>query len=172
MPIKNFVGGDPNDVAAAELNRYLIQSSHVIKTSNESVTSSTTVQNDDQLFLQVEANTNYWFMGLFIYTGDAAGDFQVKFSSPSGSTLKWLSDALGAGATTTSDIVSRTMQGTSSGPAFGCITGSDAIGIPKGLLQVGSSGGTFRLTWAQSVSSGTATTLKTGSMLMIRRLVD
>ena len=172
MPIKNFVGGDASDVNAAELNRYLVQSSHVIKPADESVTSSVTLQNDDHLFLQVEANTNYWLMCLLLYAGNTAGDLQPTFSGPSGATFTWLSDALGSGITTTSDIVSRSMQNISGNPAFGAVTGSDAVAIPKGLLQVGSSGGTFRFRWAQSVSSGTATILREGSMMMIRRLTD
>lgn len=171
MPIKNFIGGVVADVDAPDLNLYLIQSHHLIKPSNESVTSSTTFQNDDHLALQVAANTNYWVICQILYTGNTSGDLKIGFLGPSGATFKWCSDALGSAAVGNADDVSRSMQIISSSPVAGAITGNDTVACCKGVLRVGSSGGTFRLRWAQGTSSGTATTVKSGSTFMIRRLL-
>ena len=55
-----------------------------IKTATESVTSSTTLQDDDELVVTVEANTKYRVELLLLYDGNAAGDIQVKLVAPSG----------------------------------------------------------------------------------------
>lgn len=170
MPIKNFTGGIIADVAGPELNRYLIQSAHVIKASNQSITSSTTLQNDSQLLLQVSANTDYWMMALLLYQGATAGDLKIGFSGPSGATLNYVTDGLGVSATGNADQISRAMFTIGSGPSIGAIDAADSVAIPKGLLRIGSSGGTFRFRFAQVTSNATSTTIKSGSMLMIRRL--
>lgn len=171
MPIKTFVGGVISDVEASDLNTYLIQSHHVIKPSDESVTSSVSFQNDDHLFFQVTPNTMYWVIAQLLYTGSTTGDLQIGFSAPSGSTMNWCSDALGSGATGNADIVSRSRQIISSSPVAGAITGSDTIACCKGILRTSTSGGTFRVKWCQGTSNATATTVKAGSMFMARRLV-
>lgn len=170
MPIKNFLGGVISSVTASELNRYLVQSAHVIKPSDESVTSSTTLQPDDHLLLQVQANTDYWMMALILYQGATAGDLQIGFLAPTGTTLRYVSDALGPSTTGNADVIARAMLGLGSGPTLGAIDAADTVAIPKGVLRVGASGGTFRLRWCQGTSNATSTTIKAGSMLMIRKL--
>ncbi|WP_068925048.1 hypothetical protein [Planobispora rosea] len=169
MPITDFVAGQtPN---AADLNRYLMQQAHVIKPGIESVTSSTTLQNDDHLFLNVSANTDYWVQAFIIYNGATGGDLQIGWSAPTGSTFDWVSDGLSTAATTSTDEVSRTAQGVTNAPSVGAVgSGNNCTVSPKGLLRVGANSGTLRLRWAQSVSSGTATQVTTNSFLMARRL--
>lgn len=173
MPIKDFVGGVIADVDADDLNRYLIQSHHVIKPSNESVSNSTSFQNDDHLMVQVEANTNYWVVCQLLYTGATTGDLRMGYSAPSGSIFAWMTDAIAAGATSTTDIISRTMQTLDSVDAIaGSVGGSDSVAIGKGILRVGNVGGTFRFRFAQGTSNATSTTVLAGSILMIRRLIN
>lgn len=171
MPIKSFVGGVIADVDAGDLNTYLIQSHHVIKSANESVASSVVFQNDDHLFFQVAPNTKYWVIAQLLYTGSTTGDLQLGFSAPSGSTMNWCTDALGSGATGNADIVSRSRQIISSSPVAGAITGADTIICAKGILSTSTSGGTFRVKWCQGTSNATSTTVYAGSMFMARRLV-
>jgi hypothetical protein len=156
---------------AADLNVYLIQQQHIVKPSDESVTSSITLQNDDHLVLPVSANTKYFVQGMLIYTGATAGDMGFKWSVPTGSTFDWCSDALGSAATSLTDQISHTAQASSNQPSFGAIDASTAVAPIKGLLIVGSSGGNLRATWAQGTSSGTATTMKAGSYVMARRVI-
>jgi hypothetical protein len=169
MPITDFVAGQV--LTAATLNRYLMQQAHVVKTVNESVTSSTTPQNDDHLFLNVSANTDYWVQSFLIYNGSTAGDIQIGWSVPTGSTYDWVSDGLTTAATTTTDEVSRTAQNATSLPNLGAAgAGVNCTASTKGLLRVGSSSGVLRLRWSQGTASATATLITINSFLMARRL--
>lgn len=173
MPIKDFIVGDPESVNATELNRYLLQQQHVIKPSTESVTSSTTQQNDDHLFLSVTANTTYWVQAMIIYDGATGGDIKFRWTAPSGATMSWVDDGLDSAAATATDDVSRARQSISSEPVRAAVgAGSSVVAIPKGVLVVGSTSGTFRLQWAQGASSSTATRVLASSILMMRRMVS
>lgn len=166
MPIFDFTGGFvPHDT---HFNRYLIQSSHVVKPSDESRTNVTTPTADTHLVVQVAAATDYWVQGLFIYTGDTTGDMPIKWSIPSGATITYCTDALGSAATATTDIVSRSMQTLAGGPSFGCVTGSDAIAVPKGLLRVGANSGSVRILWG--TGAALSATMRARSLLQVRRL--
>lgn len=170
MAIRDFRVGAPNPVAA-DLNTFLIQQQHVVKPSDESVTSSTTLQNDDHLVLPVTANTLYFVQGMLIYTGNTSGDMQFQWTGPSGATFDWASDALPSGATTTTDQVSRTALTFANVAPVAAITGSTATVPFKGVLSVGSSGGSFRIKWGQFASNATATVMKAGSYIMTRRCI-
>ncbi|MEV0993407.1 hypothetical protein [Nonomuraea sp. NPDC050202] len=171
MPIKTFGSGEVPD--AADLNRYPLQQAFRLKTADESVASSTTLQDDNHLFLSVAANTEYWVQAHLIYEGAAnpSGDLQLGWSFPSGSTWTWVSDALGSGVTGSTDIISRTRQVGSGSSSPGTVgAGILVIAVPKGVLRVGSNSGFLRLRWAQLASTATPTIVKTGSLLTIRRL--
>jgi len=171
MPIKNFDVGNPASVNAFELNRYLNQQQHVRKASTESVTSSATLQNDNELFLPVAANTNYWVQAFLIYDGPASNGMRWQFSAPSGTTLDWTVDSLSLGATGTADLVSRARLNLSSIAINATLAASSFLAaVPKGLLRTGSNSGTLRVVWAQNSSSGTPVRVMNSSVLMIRKL--
>ncbi|MEU4576600.1 hypothetical protein [Nonomuraea sp. NPDC023979] len=171
MPIKTWSSGERP--SAADLNRYPLQQAFRLKTADESVTSSITLQDDNHLFLSVAANTDYWVQGHLIYEGAAnpSGDLQLGWSYPSGAAWTWVSDALGTGETASTGIISRTRQVGSGSSSPGTVgAGVLVVAVPKGVLRVGSSSGFLKLRWAQLASSGTPTIVKTGSLLTIRRL--
>ena len=60
----------------------------VRKTSDETVNNSTTLQNDDQLALAVEANATYWLSMRLIMSSGTTPDFKMLFTFPSGLTMK------------------------------------------------------------------------------------
>src|SRR5574341_1924364 len=100
---------------ASDLNTYMVQQNFVRKTADESVTSSTTLQDDDHLVIAVEANTNYFIEAFLIYDGDAAGDFKFTFSVPAGATLALVGvvkDAVTGGVS--GDIQSQSITGSGS----------------------------------------------------------
>lgn len=141
------------------------------KTADESVTSSTSMQDDNELLIAVAANTNYIFEGFIIYDGATAGDIIMGWSGPAGSTIEWFADSLINSATTGVDAVARTYQttGTPSGGALGA--GSNVFANPRGIIQVAGTAGNLQFRWAQLASSGTATRVRAGSMLTVRRAV-
>ncbi len=168
MAIKDFSVGVPFPTAA-DLNTYLIQQQHVVKPSNESVTNSTTLQNDDHLVLPVNAFTMYFIQGMFITSGDPNADMDFRWSAPVGASFDWASDALSGTATSATDQVSRSGQSATGNPSFGLVSGATTVVPFKGLLITGSNGGNLRATWAQKVASATATVMRAGSYLMARR---
>lgn len=170
MPIRTFAAYERP--SSADFNRYFMQQMHVIKASNESVTSSTTLQDDDELFFSVTANTDYWMVCLILYQASTAGDLKGTWSAPSGSTLDWVSDALGSSATASIGSVSRTHQTLATTGQPGGFGAFDGVAICKGLLSIGSTAGTFRFRWAQLASDATATQVRSGSMVTLRRLTS
>lgn len=170
MAIKDFSVGVPFPTAF-DLNTYPIQQQHIVKPSDESIVSSTTLQNDDHLVLPMSANTIYFIQGMFIITGNTSGDMLFQWSVPSGAVLNWASDTISSISTSLTDQVSRTGQTAGSLPAFGTITGGTAVVPFKGILNMGSTGGVMRARWAQNTSNGTATVMKAGSYFMARRCI-
>lgn len=130
----------------------------VRKTADESVTSSTTLQNDDHLFFSVAANEIWAVKFVLLYTGATAGDFKVNVTVPSGATYRLGIHGLqetAAGATT---FQTSTLTEGSGSYVFGC-SGASALGILDGTVEIGANAGTIQLQFAQGTSSGTATTL-------------
>lgn len=145
---------------------------YVRKTSDETVTSSTTLQNDDQLLLPVAANAVYWIEGFVIYTSTATGKIKTGWTGPAGATFQWASDALDQTVTAASaEKVWRSVNTIADSQAWGTAgTGVPVVGMPKGVLITAGTSGNFQFQWAQNTSDGTATTVKIGSILTARRL--
>jgi hypothetical protein len=140
-----------------------------LKTANESVTSSTTLQNDDQLVLAVAASAKY-FMEMFIpYTGAAspAGDLKMGFTGPSGATMTWANFGVNSSALTAYNVVGEALAG---GRAVGTNGATTMCCQPKGYLQTSTTSGNLQFQWAQNSSSGTATTILAGALLKLTRI--
>lgn len=181
MPFKDFVNGSRLD--DTDVNRYWLQQAHVIKTVDEQVVNSTTLQNDDELFLPLLANTDYWLEGFIKYSAPESRDIRINFSLPSNTQFDILHNGLRSGHVSTDplpvrvglDNVSRSrFTEVSTGGTIGGI-GSDnsEIGvIPlEGRIIVGNNSGTLQMTFAQvSAASGTGTVVRSGSCLILQRL--
>src|ERR1044072_1718147 len=66
-------------LTSGDTNAFFAQQQIAIKSADESVTSSTTVQDDNHLFMTLNANRNYWVDGNFITDGAVGGDFRMQF---------------------------------------------------------------------------------------------
>jgi hypothetical protein len=160
---------------AADMTTYFVQQQVVIKIVDESVTSSTTLQDDNELQFAVDANTRYSVEFFLIYNTLAAADLKAQYTVPSGASLTWVSDGIASGTTVTVDTVSRTAQFIgSTPPAHGGVEVSgapvDMIAFHKGLLTIGATAGTLKLQWAQQASSATATYIRANSTLILTRI--
>jgi len=172
MPIRLFTPAERP--SSADMNRYFMQQHHVIKTSNETVTSSTSTQNDDQLIIPVEANTNYWMLGAIYYDCTGTADFKIGWNFPVGTTMNWGFDGITAGETQyNSCTVSRAASLIGTTPvAGGVAVNTQGTIIPKGLVQTGGTAGNLIFKWAQNVSEATVLTVRSGSLLILRRLTS
>lgn len=139
------------------------------KTADESVTSSTALQDDDHLTLAVGANEEY--VGTFeIFAGDllTTTGCKVAIQAPTGSTLRVSAAKLDNAAfvyqkqTTTSDgALDFTTAETVS---------TTALFRLSVWVLVGGNSGSIKLRWAQSTSSGTALTFKRGSFMTMTKV--
>ena len=136
----------------------------VTKPSDQSVTSSTTLGNDNDLLFTAVANGTYDFLCFVSYEGGTRGSSDLKFqwSIPSGS-MKF-------GAIFNNTVPTLVLN---HGSASGSMTaGSNGAGsnlalIMAGTFTIGVTGGTAVLQWAQGTGSGTATKVHAGSGLWI-----
>jgi hypothetical protein len=157
-------------VLASKLNTHvrdnLNSTAHPIvrKTADESVTSSTTFQNDDHLFFAMAAN-EVWYVrvGLRVFDASASvADLKVVFTAPASATaaLTTNHNKVGGGP------VSRG-AGTflSSGETFDISNVDEWIEI-YGLVMNAGTAGNFQLQWAQQVSNASAVTVKTNSYIL------
>lgn len=142
------------------------------KTGDESVTSSTTLQNDDLLVLPVVANARYIMDALFFYTGAGdgpTGGLKLGWTGPSGATMLWnnFGTNQNTGALVGYNVVAENIGG---GRGVGTNGGTQMSCAPKGTLVTGASSGNLQLQWAQGGSNATATVLKVGSFIRLTRI--
>lgn len=171
MPgFKTFATNEVMD--AAEMTQYFVQANAIIKPSDESVTSSTTLQPDNDFSMAVSASTDYYLEALLIYSADPAADLKVDWDGPAGATLDWVSDGFGSAPADTVDPVSRTAQTVSSTPSQGGVTSNatNLCALHKGILRVAGTAGTFVLTWAQLVSTANPTFVRANSLMLLTRI--
>ena len=153
-------GADPIWVA--------VSGSVVRKTSDESVTSSTTLQNDDALVFAIGASENWAITFHLFVRSHASGDIKIGVTVPSGAAgaLSGIGPALGTSDVDDTNVVianptSTDFSGTLS---FGAIATGSYSYIQINLLVVNSTNsGNVQLQWAQNASNGTATTVYTHS---------
>lgn len=148
------------------------------KTIDESVTSSTVLQNDDELSVPVGLNATYDFEA-FILTMVAGSvvDIQVAWAFPAGATLIdggiGPEVALGSGA----DISQGKWQANTidfTSPSTARTYGSSSIAtniLLKGTLITTNTAGNLTFQWAQAASSGTPQKVLGGSWLRAWRRV-
>ncbi|WP_157251133.1 hypothetical protein [Nonomuraea typhae] len=157
---------------ASEMTTYLVQQAVIIKSVDESVTSSTTLQADNELVVAVSANTDYLVECFLIYGADPAGDIKTDWDGPASATMDWVADAITQSATATVDQVSRTAQSISGTPSHGGITNNSTnlVALHKGIVRVAGTAGNLTLTWAQQASSANATFVRANSTLIVTRI--
>ena len=138
----------------------------VLKTVDESVADSDVLQDDDELFFSLLANTTYTITGVLIYTSaTTVPNVQVAFESPDISTMS-ISIIAGEGNVN----VSQQLYRESNIPKnFDIASGAFAHLRLNGVIIMGSQEGIFRVRWSQQVSGGTATVGVSGSFINFRR---
>lgn len=158
------------DITADLLNSMLPQIA--VKSVGEAVTSSIAQQNDNELFVPAVANATYFVELWLLHDSAVAGDISIGWAALSGATFSWGVVGPHIGATTSSTVTDVNMQTRALNEAAdlggGGSTGTTAIA--KGIFTTASTSGNIQLTWAQRVSSVTATNVRAGSFLSARRI--
>lgn len=142
------------------------------KTADESVTSSTTLQDDDHLVIALGAN-QVWLIEAYISViGDLTGDIQVGFVVPASSTLRWSGHGPDTAQTDPGNTNMRTDGATVSdtAKAYGTTSGGNIGIFIKGLVATAGTSGNLQFRWAQATSDATASTVQSQSWLLARRV--
>lgn len=165
--------GASNGTWGTELNVCLamVNDEFKRKTADESVTSDTTLQNDNDLVVPVVASSVYRVEWDLRTDGALAGDFKYAFTGPSGATMVWQSRGnLAADTANTAPIpVDVTAIGTT--VTHGTIAAGTVSRVcGSGILVVSTTAGNLQLQWAQGTSSATATKALTHSWLRASRV--
>ena len=146
---------------------------YVRKTADESVTSSTTLQNDDHLLYTIGATGTY-VADVFLFAtsaANAAGDLNVGWSFPTG-TLHYGGAGLGLGLASGNDgtVTPPGLLSATSGTSvlgFGLSTSTLIITIRAILIATAT--GTLQFMWCQNSSNANASTLKSGSHMTVKQ---
>ena len=134
-------------------------STRVIKLNDETLTTDTTLQNDDELVVAVAANTSYFIQGGLIVASPTTADLKINFTAPSGATFTIMADYVASGTTLLSATTVSALTGIDGRGA----TTVSAVRFGGAVLTTGTAGN-FQLQWAQNASSGT-TTIHAGSWM-------
>lgn len=133
------------------------ESLKVRKSANESVTSSTVLQNDDNLKLSLLENKTYIIDGvLFASSTSAVPDITIAFFAPSNSTL-----VIGY----TNDINEAILVSGATSTSIALPANTPTSVHIKGTIKTLGTSGDLQLKWAQSSSNSAATTVMEGSYL-------
>ena len=143
------------------------------KSADESVTSSTTAQNDNHLTFSIGASEVWCVICHLRMSAATGGDFKAGFTAPSGAS--GLAAVLGTGISSVSfsdtSMDNQSASLATGGFAGGVGAGNETMVIVTGYIANSTNAGTVALSWAQRVSSGTATKLHTGSVLVAHQVV-
>jgi hypothetical protein len=143
----------------------------IAKAATESVTSSTTMQDDDDLF--VDLPVGVWRIQLWLTaTGATGGDIKTTWTT-TGTMSTIGRSCLGPNVSTTSNLDGGILLGgfaISSTVNYGLSAANHAI--HEDILIEVSVTGTLQLQWAQVASSGTSTTLSTSSRMYITQVEE
>jgi hypothetical protein len=150
-----------------------------VKDADEPITSSTTLQDDDDLTISVSANVTYAITGWLSWVGNGTGDIKFAWNAPAGATLSAqihgphgaLVDGTGNGSVEFFPAWLGVTSFPTSAQSYGAST-TVVSGHVKGLLEVGANAGNLTLQWAQNVSNGTSTIVKAKSWLWLQQVVS
>jgi hypothetical protein len=132
-----------------------------IKTLNEIVNNSATLQNDNELLATVAASSTYEVYCHLFYTSGTSPDIKFGWTGPSGATLTW----------TSVDPFNTSWAKKSIGDSLAIGTsGADESALLIGVLVVSTTAGTLQLQWAQNGAIASDTIVYANSYLRLRRV--
>lgn len=171
--LNTHVRDNLNDLSDGSWGRDL---TFVVKAADEGLANSAVVQNDNHLFFTATANAKYLVdVALFVTVGggSSGSDFKVGWSLPSG-TFNMSGHGPDVAMAATSSVGSAEFVG-----LVGAVTSTPAYGLDSdgntgiklwALIEVGGTGGTVTLQWAQNTATAVTTTLEAGSWLRAERV--
>ena len=134
----------------------------VIKDANETVENSSTLQDDDHLFVEVKANRLYliYLLGTADLSSGVTADIKFGLSVPGGTVYDFV-HAFSSSVVTSTINLNFNLTTTLESATF------------QGIVHVGATPGTLQVQWAQRAATlGVITTLYKGTYILVIELGD
>lgn len=148
-----------------------LRPSYVRKSTDETVSNSTTLQNDDELVLSVAANYVYHYLLVAIYGAGTTADYKWALTYPSDATLVLTAEQWSTAATPVKNQATDPAYTTGTALASGGWGVSSYVQIlAYGILVMGSTAGSLQYQWAQNSAVVENTVTKAGSYMLLNRL--
>ncbi len=136
----------------------------VLKSADETVASSTTLQDDDELLFAIGANDHWVATFTLFFDTNSGPDFSLAITWPSGGTGIYDVTNSGRGS---DNLVEHIGWETVSGTAVRFDIGTvDPVAVVYVIVRNGATAGNVTLRWAQASSNVVSTTVKAGSFLV------
>lgn len=167
VPAVIDVAGTPTTVKVTYSN--FMRRKIVYKTALETLSSSSTLQNDDHLILPMGA-PEIWFVEYTMFVGAASSDPDVKYSLSVPVACTWRLGAVGpiAGAAG-ADSDMRNISDTSGALALGAHAASDSMHLLRAYIVNPTNAGDAVLQWAQNTSDSDQLRVREGSYMVAYR---
>lgn len=163
------------EVTAGELNDR--RPIWVVKGTNEEVSSSTTFQNDDELFVALPASSRWHvrLKAMWDSNGSATPDIKSDWTIPADATLvslRWVEGPSSGSADRDDTNIRQGVHSNSTSVPYGSgETVADRwINIKEEFIIDIVTAGTVQWRWAQNVSNATATEIRSGSYIRAERI--
>lgn len=140
------------------------------KPTTESVTSSTTLQDDDVFLFSLIANSAYALEGYVVYDGaaDPNGGLRSTFSGPAGSSMFYTNFGTNSNSSlTVYNVVTQALAGTRD---MGTNAATAMSFQPSGVVVVGGTAGVLQFRWCQGAVNATATRILGGSWMKLTKI--
>ncbi len=143
---------------------------YAVKTADEEVQNSATLQDDDHLFFNLNAGET-WEINGELQADNASNniDWRIAFDAPSGTNIRIYFTGI-------QDAGGNAIQGNGLLNALNSaktVTISSAVSTlltVRGIIQVGNTSGTLKFRWSQRVANGSKTIVRQYSYLKILRI--
>ena len=160
MPIPTWSVGQV--LASADVNSWFVPLA-AVRTAGQSVTSSTTLVNDNTLFLPLAASSTYIWLAFLDYEAANGGDIKYQWTVPTGGVLRGGSSYM---ALTGVAVSWQEFNAAAVSSARGNGAGNGQSAVAYGSVTTGVTAGNLQTQWAQNTSSATATIMHLGSFII------
>lgn len=146
-----------------------LQQKLVVKSADETVNNSATLQNDDELKFAIGANEVWRFQLFLLINSGATPDFKYGFTMPTGGDV--IMTAAHRNPSNTSVVTGYSISQASAPISVRGIGVDFAYVLNEGIAVNGATPGNLQLQWAQNTADASDTKLLKNSMLLGTQLV-
>lgn len=144
-----------------------------LKSADETVNNTTSLNSDDHLTLAPSINCTYILEAFVNYTSGTTPDFKFGWTFPAGATLTWTGGGhVVTGSSGAGDLASNVAHRLAADSTFSYGGGAAFVcGLQvKGLLIMGGTSGNLTARWAQATADASDTIVKADSWMRLTRV--